>query len=99
MRSKELGFRIGTGAFALALVLIVCTIGYELVRQSMAAIQKFGISFWRTETWDPVAGQFGALRYIWGPVYGPVAGVAITKRIMLGLAAFISELCPARLRQ
>ena len=41
--------------------LIVCAIGFELTRQSMLSIQKFGFSFWRTEIWDPVAGEFGAL--------------------------------------
>ena len=37
--SADLGFRLGTGVFAVALVLIVVAIGFELTRQSMAAIQ------------------------------------------------------------
>ncbi len=65
-RKQDLGFRLGTGAFALVLILIVVAIGFELTRQSMLSIQKFGLAFWRTETWDPVAEQFGALPFIWG---------------------------------
>jgi len=99
MRRKELGFRLGTGVFALALVLIVCTIGYELVRQSMASIHKFGFAFWRTDVWDPVAGRFGALPFIWGTLYSSIVALAIATPIALGIAVFISELCPARLRQ
>jgi phosphate transport system permease protein len=98
-RSRDLGFRIGTGAFALFLVLIVCAIGYELTRQSMLSIQKFGFDFWRTGVWDPVAGQFGALPFIWGTLYSSILALAISTPIALGIAVFISELCPAALRQ
>src|SRR5262245_47241484 len=98
-RSQDLGFRVGTGAFAFALVLLVCGIGFELTRGSMASIQKFGLSFWRTEIWDPVAGEFGALPFIWGTLYSSVLALLIATPIALGIAIFISELCPAALRQ
>jgi phosphate transport system permease protein len=98
-RSRDLGFRFGTGVFALVLVLIVCAIGFELTRQSMLSIQKFGIDFWRTEVWDPVAGQFGALPFIWGTLYSSILALVIATPIALGIAVFISELCPALLKQ
>jgi phosphate transport system permease protein len=99
VRKQDLGFRLGTGALALVLVLIVCAIGFELTRQSLLSIQKFGLSFWRTETWDPVAGQFGALPFIWGTLYSSILALAIATPIALGIAVFISELCPAAVRQ
>ncbi|MBI3399775.1 MAG: phosphate ABC transporter permease subunit PstC [Acidobacteria bacterium] len=98
-RSIDLGFRLGTGAFALVLVVIVCAIGFELTRQSMLSIEKFGFDFWRTEVWDPVAGQFGALPFIWGTLYSSLLALAIATPIALGIAVFISELCPNWLRQ
>jgi phosphate transport system permease protein len=99
VRAQDLGFRAGTGAFALVLVLIVCFIGYELTRQSLESIQKFGFAFWRTEIWDPVAGEFGALPFIWGTLYSSVLALLIATPIALGIAIFTSELCPAMLRQ
>src|SRR5499433_3472834 len=99
MTRKDLGFRIGTGLVGAVLVLIVAAIGYELVRQSMASLQKFGLSFWRTEIWDPVAGQFGALPFIWGTLYSSILALLIATPIALGIAVFVSELCPAWLRQ
>jgi phosphate transport system permease protein len=99
VRSKDLGFRVATGAFALVLVALVCAIGFELARQSMASIQKFGFNFWRTDVWDPVAGQFGALPFIWGTLYSSILALAIATPIALGIAVFIAELCPAALRQ
>src|SRR5215510_2645040 len=99
MTRKDLGFRIATGIFGAMLVLIVCSIGYELIRQSMASLQKFGLSFWRTEIWDPVAGQFGALPFIWGTLYSSILALLISTPIALGIAVFISELSPGWLRQ
>src|SRR4029077_9125342 len=99
VRSADAGFRMGTGVFALALVLIVVAIGFELSRQSMASIQKFGLNFWRTSTWDPVAGEFGALPFIWGTLYSSILALIISTPVALGIAIFISELCPGWLRQ
>src|SRR6476660_5915179 len=99
MRRKEIGFRLGTGVFGLVLVAIVFAIGVVLTKQSMLSIEKFGWSFWRTEIWDPVSGEFGALPFIWGTLYSSVLALLISTPIALGIAIFISELCPARLRQ
>ena len=81
------------------LIALVCGIGATLAYQSMPSIQKFGLSFWRTEIWDPVAGEFGALPFIWGTLYSSVLALLIATPIALGIAIFISELCPALLRQ
>src|SRR5581483_9111749 len=99
MRSRDLSFRVATGAFGIGLILIVSLIGFELVRQSWLSITKFGLNFWRTDVWDPVAGQFGALPFIWGTLYSSVLALFIATPIALGIAIFISELSPARLRQ
>src|SRR5204862_2668458 len=96
---KGLGFRLTTAIFGVWLILIVAAIGAELTRQSWLSIQKFGFSFWRTETWDPVAGQFGALPFIWGTLYSSILALALAAPIALGIAVFISELCPLRLTQ
>src|SRR3954468_20238937 len=99
MRTRETSFRVGTGLFGLVLVLIVIAIGFELTRQSLLSIQKFGFAFWHTRIWDPVSGEFGALPFIWGTLYSSTLALAIATPIALGIAVFISELCPARLRQ
>ncbi len=99
MRVRDIGFRAGTGAFALVLVLIVGAIGFELTRQSWLSIQTFGFAFWRTSTWDPVSGDFGALPFIWGTLYSSVLALIVATPVALGIAVFTSELAPARLRQ
>jgi phosphate transport system permease protein len=95
---RELGFRVGIGAFAVLLLILVAAIGVELTRQSWLSIKEFGFQFWLTRTWDPVAGEFGALPFIWGTLYSSILALVISTPIALGIAVFISELCPARLR-
>ena len=90
---------MGTGAFALVLILIVVGIAVLLTDQSMLSIQKFGLNFWRTTTWDPVAGEFGALPFIWGTLYSSILALVLATPVALGIGVFISELCPDWLRQ
>jgi phosphate transport system permease protein len=97
--SNDLRFRLGTGLVALSLVLLVVAIGFELLRQSQLSITKFGLSFWINDVWDPVSGEFGARPFIWGTLYSSVLALALATPIALGIAIYLSELCPASLRQ
>jgi phosphate transport system permease protein len=94
----DLGFRLTTGIVAVLLVVLVAAIGVELTRQSWLSIEKFGLMFWTTRVWDPVAGEFGALPFIWGTLYSSVLALLIATPIALGIAVFISELSPAPLK-
>ena len=96
---NDLQFRLGTGLVALILVLVVVAIGVELLRQSQLSIQKFGLSFWINDVWDPVSGEFGARPFIWGTLYSSILALALATPIALGIAVFLSEWCPAILRQ
>jgi phosphate transport system permease protein len=96
--ADDRGFRLGTGFFALLVVLLVCGIFFELFRTSDLSIKKFGFNFWRTSTWDPVAGQFGALPFIWGTLYSSILALVLSTPVAMGIAIFLSELSPRALR-
>ncbi len=97
--SDDRTFRIATGVFAALVLLTVLGIGFELTRQSLLSIQKFGFSFWTGKTWDPVSGEFGGLPFIWGTLYSSIAALLLATPVALGIAIFISELSPRSLRQ
>src|SRR6266705_5137934 len=97
-RSDEMVFRVGTGVFAVFVVLLVAAIGVELWRQSQLSIARFGWQFWQTDTWNPVSGEFGARPFIWGTLYSSILALLVATPIALGIAVFISELCPQNLR-
>jgi phosphate transport system permease protein len=90
---------VGTGFFALVVLLLVAGIGVELFRHSRLSIAKFGFSFWRGTAWDPVAGEFGALPFIWGTLYSSLLALVLSTPIALGIAIFVSDLSPARLKK
>ncbi|HKE84587.1 MAG TPA: phosphate ABC transporter permease subunit PstC [Vicinamibacterales bacterium] len=98
-KGRELGFRLGTGIVAFLVVVIVAAIGFELTRQSTLSLGKFGLSFWINDIWDPVSGEFGARPFIWGTLYSSVLALLLAGPIALGIAIFLSELCPAWARQ
>src|SRR3954452_1043241 len=98
-RSDDRWFRLGTGAVAALVLLVVVGIGFELTRQSMLSIEKFGFRFWTGRIWDPVSGDFGALPFIWGTLYSALLALLLSTPIALGIAIFISELSPRVLRQ
>jgi phosphate transport system permease protein len=99
VRTDEVLFRAVTGAFAILLIGIVAAIGLALISESRLSIAQFGWSFWQTDVWDPVAGEFGARPFIWGTLYSSVLALLISTPIALGIAIFISELAPATLKR
>jgi phosphate transport system permease protein len=98
-RPDELLFRAVTGVFAVLVIAVVATIGWQLAWESRMSIREFGWQFWQTDTWDPVAGRFGARPFIWGTLYSSVLALIIATPIALGIAIYISELSPAMLRR
>src|SRR5712691_8237398 len=98
-KTEDRGYRWTTGVIALVIVLLVAGIGFELSRQSLLSIQKFGLGFWKGRTWNPVSGEFGALPFIWGTLYSSILALLIATPVSLGIAIFINEVSPRVLRQ
>ena len=96
---SDIGFKTITGAFGALVIAIVVSIGFVLFRESILSIREFGLRFWVTDVWDPVAAQFGARPFIWGTLYSSVLALLIAAPISLGIATYLSELCPPMLRQ
>jgi phosphate transport system permease protein len=95
---RDLGFTVITAGVGLSLVVLVGAIAFELTRQSQLSITKFGLGFWINDIWDPVSGEFGARPFIWGTLYSSVLALLLASPISIGIAMFLSELCPQRLR-
>jgi len=98
-RDKDGALRLGTGVFALLVLLIVAGIGFELLRTSHLTLQKFGFSFWGGTAWNPVEGEFGAFPFIWGTLYSSILALVLSTPVALGIAIFASDLSPEVLRK
>lgn len=91
-------FKWLTLAGALSLVAVVLIIFVELVYHSRLSISKFGLQFFTGTTWDPVAGDFGALPFIYGTLVSSLIALIIAVPLGIGVAVFINEMCPRALR-
>src|ERR1700761_4240883 len=83
---------------ALSIFAIVLLILVELISGSKLTIQKFGLPFFFGSAWDPVNGNFGALPFIYGTVVSSLLSLLIAVPLALGVAIFLTEMCPAWLR-
>jgi phosphate transport system permease protein len=90
-------FQFGTGVVASFVILLVLGVAVVLIQGSMLSIKEFGLRFWRTSTWDPVSGDFGAFPFIWGTLYSSLLAMLISTPVALGIAIFLAELSSARL--
>jgi phosphate transport system permease protein len=82
---------------ATTVFLITALVWYELFDQSAMARHKFGWSFLFTSTWDPIAGHFGALPFIYGTVMTATLALMIAIPQGLGAAIFLAEMAPPRI--
>jgi phosphate transport system permease protein len=82
---------------ALSIVLVTLALVYELWVNSALSRHQFGWHFFVTQTWDPVAGQFGALPFIYGTVVTSIVALVLAVPAGVGAAIFLSELAPRRL--
>ncbi len=79
---------------AAGVVAVTGMLVYELWSSSALSRQKFGWDFLFTRTWDPVAGRFGALPFIYGTVVTSALGLLIAVPLGVGAAIFLAELAP-----
>jgi phosphate transport system permease protein len=78
-----------------AIVLFILTI---LTVRSKLSLVQFGFHFFTRSAWDPVSGDFGALPFIFGTLATSLLALAMAVPLALGVAIFLSELCPEKLR-
>jgi phosphate transport system permease protein len=83
-----------TATAAATIFLITGMILFELFSQSAISRHQFGWSFLWTSTWDPVAGNFGALPFIYGTVVTSALALLIAIPLGVGAAIFLAEMAP-----
>jgi phosphate transport system permease protein len=101
-RLQNLGdpaFRAATIFFALLVLFILGGVIFSLVRGAIPALSHFGWAFLANDSWNPVTEKFGALPAIYGTLVTSAIAMLIGIPIALGVAIFITELCPVWLKR
>jgi len=86
-------------AAALAVVLIFAGVISSLLIGAMPAFKAFGFGFIVDEAWRPTRERFGALGSIYGTVVTSTIAMVIALPVGIGVAIFLTELCPRPLRR
>lgn len=97
LRTGDAIAHIVTLIFASTVVGVTALLVYQLWIQSVLSREKFGWVFFATRVWDPVAGQFGALPFLYGTVVTSAIALVLAVPLGLGTAIFLSEFPFARL--
>lgn len=92
-------FKIIAAVVAASAMIILILTGYTLASGSVPVLQKFGLSFFFGQAWNPVEGRevFGVLPYVMGTLVTSGIALLIGVPLSLGIAVFLVEMAPKKL--
>ena len=96
---KDSVARYLTQSAAILVLLMLSGVMIALVDGALPAIKQFGFGFITTEKWNPVTEIFGAKAPIYGTLVTSLIAMLIAVPVGIGIAVFITELCPRWLKQ
>ncbi|HVT34329.1 MAG TPA: phosphate ABC transporter permease subunit PstC [Nevskiaceae bacterium] len=91
--------RWATASAAVLVLLMLGGVMVSLIHGSMPSIKAYGFAFLTTESWNPVTEKFGAAAPIYGTVVTSLIAMIIAIPVGIGIAIFITELCPRWLKR
>ncbi|MFA5940311.1 MAG: phosphate ABC transporter permease subunit PstC [Sinimarinibacterium sp.] len=84
---------------AIAVLLLLGGVIIALIDGAWPALKAFGIPFLYTESWNPVTEVFGAAAPVYGTVITSLIAMLIGVPLSIGIAVFLTELCPRPLKR
>jgi len=84
-------FRGLTYAFAWLTIVLMVYLLWRVGGQAAPAIQKYGLNFLTSTTWDVNKGQFGVLPEIWGTLYSSLLALILGGLFGVAIAIFLTQ--------
>jgi phosphate transport system permease protein len=92
-------FKVLTGMSSASVLLIILAMLVTLVMESWPALSHFGLwTFLSTADWNYSSETYGALRPLFGTFLSTALGLFAAVPVAMGMAIFLTELCPVKLR-
>lgn len=92
-------FRMMALGAALAVLFIFAGVIGSLILGSIPSFKAFGFGFITDEAWRPTRDHFGALASIYGTLVTSLIAMLIALPVGIGIAIFLTDLCPRLLRR
>jgi phosphate transport system permease protein len=84
-------FRGLTLAFAWLTILLLAYLLWEIGGSAVPAMQRYGLSFLSTTTWDVNREQFGILPEIWGTLYSSLLALLLGGFFGVAIAIYLTQ--------
>jgi phosphate transport system permease protein len=98
-RLQDAAFRNTTRGFAAGVAALLLAVLAALLVGALPAIGAFGPGFLVSSAWNPVKETFGALPAVYGTLVSSLLAMLLAVPVGLGVAMFLTELCPPWLRR
>ena len=99
LKSSDSSFRVMTFAAALIVLVLLLGVAISLFLGAWPAFREFGLGFFISDAWNPPREKFGAAAAIYGTLLTSIIAMLIGVPVGLGIAVFLTELCPPMLRR
>ncbi len=99
LKGSDSTFRVMTLVAALVVLVLLLGVMIALFIGALPAFKAFGFDFLISDAWSPPKEKFGAAAAIYGTVVTSIIAMIIGVPVGLGIAVFLTELCPPMLRR
>ena len=96
---RNLRFRFLALFAAVAVIAVFGGVIVSLGDGAWDAIRAFGLKFFYSQSWNPVTDEYGALAPICGTLITSFIAMLFAVPIGIGIAIFLTEMCPRPLRR
>lgn len=90
-------FRWLTASFAAVVLIILGLMIFEMTKESLPSIVKFGWGFISGSNWDAVQEDYASLPFLYGSVVSSVLAILLATPLSVATALFITEVAPKRI--
>jgi phosphate transport system permease protein len=98
LQHGDIPYKVIIAVSALSLLGLMVGVGVMLWLRSEPTRVAVGLSFITSTDWNPVGQVFGAAPFVLGTLSTSLIALVIAVPLGLGIAVFLSELCPVQLR-
>lgn len=89
-------FRLLTQGAALVVLLVLAAIALATTQRAWPAFSAVGLDYLTTSEWDPNAGRYGILAFLYGTVVTSAIAMTVAVPVSIGIALFVTEVAPTR---
>lgn len=99
LKAGDTFFRYLTFASAITVLVALGGVFVSLAIGAVPSIRKFGLSFLYVDDWNPPLDIFAAVAPIYGTLATSIIALIFAVPVGLGIAIFLTEICPPSLRR